>query len=989
MQNAKLLIVAPILVTIALGIDRASVAQVTEVEWSGTTGVRTWQDNGNWIGGVFPNDASRLANLSVGLAANLTVQIGATDVSAAGLKLGGTSATVTTSITSSGGRILLGGTSSTIETSGAAGSTNEINAPIRILNQQLAISGPNLLTINGPIEGAGQLQIGNVDSASPLPLGTVHLASANTFTGNIRVGRGNLILGHDDSLGSATYRQEGPSGQFGYNMNADEDRVISNDIVIAEWQTIKGDHSIEFEGDITQTRNRGIINLLPTAESVTISGRLNIWEERDPLQEPETVERRFVVDGTGRTIMSGTIHNDPIDEEPPLANLRQITKTGTGSLLINMTNMGDNNHSGDERVIMGNYHYANNTSLNTHFQARIVAVGGAIGVDDHPPGQNLATNLAFLNQIDPTSVGGLMLSGTEDAATNLNFTSGSLGNAANMSVAAPESGITYTGTITPANNAYKLGGGTGTLILPNAQLSGARSVKVKNGGTVRLLGDNTYTGATSVNTKYTASRQEQAAVDDTGGADSIFYDRLVAPILEVDDLANGGVASSIGSSSNAAANLRIQGSTLRYIGTGDSTDRLFTLGTGGGTIDSSGSGALVFSNSGALAIPDAADHIGTLDDFTANPTEIVNVDDTSDVIVGMTVSDPDTGGPIATACGGGTTRNCLPAGTTVTGISDDGKTIGLSASFGFIWKMDTRLVIGAVDRSLILAGSNMGANVLSPTISNSAKGGKVNIVKTGAGTWLLDGVNTSTGATTVERGTLGGNGGVGGDLTVNSGATFAPGGTGSASVGDFSVGGNFILDSEAVLAIQLSGSGTGNADLLNVTGSANLSGTLNLATLDFSPALGNEFTVLAAAGGVVGSFASTQLPLLAPGLAWSIQYGTTNISLEVVAALPGDYNQNGIVDAADYVVWRDNLGSSTALPNDDTPGVGADDFARWRANFGQPLGGGGVAESRIPPVPEPSAAALATLAVVVVFVVRTRSRHLITYKSLVPRLAGR
>ena len=30
----------------------------------------------------------------------------------------------------------------------------------------------------------------------------------------------------------------------------------------------------------------------------------------------------------------------------------------------------------------------------------------------------------------------------------------------------------------------------------------------------------------------------------------------------------------------------------------------------------------------------------------------------------------------------------------------------------------------------------------------------------------------------------------------------------------------------------------------------------------------------------------------------------------------GDYNNNGKVDAADYVLWRNNVGTTTVLPND-------------------------------------------------------------------------
>ena len=58
--------------------------------------------------------------------------------------------------------------------------------------------------------------------------------------------------------------------------------------------------------------------------------------------------------------------------------------------------------------------------------------------------------------------------------------------------------------------------------------------------------------------------------------------------------------------------------------------------------------------------------------------------------------------------------------------------------------------------------------------------------------------------------------------------------------------------------------------------------------------------------------------------------------------IPGDYNENGVVDAADYVVWRNNLNQSVTIPNDTTPGtVSPEDYNIWRANFG--LSGGGAA----------------------------------------------
>jgi hypothetical protein len=50
---------------------------------------------------------------------------------------------------------------------------------------------------------------------------------------------------------------------------------------------------------------------------------------------------------------------------------------------------------------------------------------------------------------------------------------------------------------------------------------------------------------------------------------------------------------------------------------------------------------------------------------------------------------------------------------------------------------------------------------------------------------------------------------------------------------------------------------------------------------------------------------------------------------------PGDYNDNGVVDVADYVVWRRFRGESIRLPNDPSPGeVDDEDYDTWRDNFG-------------------------------------------------------
>ncbi len=82
-------------------------------------------------------------------------------------------------------------------------------------------------------------------------------------------------------------------------------------------------------------------------------------------------------------------------------------------------------------------------------------------------------------------------------------------------------------------------------------------------------------------------------------------------------------------------------------------------------------------------------------------------------------------------------------------------------------------------------------------------------------------------------------------------------------------------------------------------------------------------------------------------------------TVPISAGVPGDYNANGIVDAADYVLWRKYLGQSVTLPNDSTPGtVVQADYDVWRAHFGQTPSGSGSGSLLQNAVPEPATLSL-------------------------------
>jgi hypothetical protein len=534
------------------------------------------------------------------------------------------------------------------------------------------------IEISGNISGAGALVIGNTweyhteqelyDRAPrvSLPLSTVILSGDNSeFTGDVVLARANTVIRSDTALGSdGTLSMGGEKAdkmEVGVRLVADGgDRTISGkNMAITRWLTVMGDNSLTWNGIVYQNNSYGFINLIPhdlqadTGPTLTLAGP--VYAARR-MEGPPLPGRILTFDGTGKTVITGGIHNwyddwngtDPLPDADHSGNVGLLRKRGTGSLVIAYDGEGDSytDYGGHTFVQGGNLHFATADDLPNPIDCyglfgQFLSSGGAVGVDDgvldntdflghlnnsSDPVQNTTTgtfyeytkgNVIFAIYDD----GGLMLGtdeyGTPEEPQSLNFNSGDLANAANMSLAAHETGSTFYGTITPSTtvkvnpNTYMLGGGSGTLIMPTAdQLTGSNNLLVANGGEVQLVETNNYTGKTRVVGKYATSLSDDAAfgtadrdldgdiVGGTGGGDQPgrYRDELqqkpVGTTLTVSHLADGGQDSSIGRSASTATNLVIQGSTLKYVGGAASTDRLFTVGTSGATIDASGSGAV-------------------------------------------------------------------------------------------------------------------------------------------------------------------------------------------------------------------------------------------------------------------------------------------------------------------------------------------------------------------------------------------------------------
>lgn len=87
-----------------------------------------------------------------------------------------------------------------------------------------------------------------------------------------------------------------------------------------------------------------------------------------------------------------------------------------------------------------------------------------------------------------------------------------------------------------------------------------------------------------------------------------------------------------------------------------------------------------------------------------------------------------------------------------------------------------------------------------------------------------------------------------------------------------------------------------------------------------------------------------------------------------IAGVAGDYNDNGVVDAADYTIWRNHLGQVYPLTNEDPDNqdgqVTSADYDFWKVHFGETETGYGAAAAAVTAsaVPEPSTKLMLALA---------------------------
>ncbi len=212
-----------------------------------------------------------------------------------------------------------------------------------------------------------------------------------------------------------------------------------------------------------------------------------------------------------------------------------------------------------------------------------------------------------------------------------------------------------------------------------------------------------------------------------------------------------------------------------------------------------------------------------------------------------------------------------------------------------------------------------------------------------------------------------------GDLqNIRLEGTHAPGNNGPHQA---VVVGTYDMNPGAKLEIEIGGYTYGtDTDWVDVLGSITLAGTLDVKLIGgFVPASPAGFPIVTSTVGRTGMFTNEILPDLPGGFYFELEYTAFSVNL-AVKGIAGDYNQDGIVDAADYIVWRSmagQSGSALAADGDADGNVDGDDYDVWQAAFGQVAPGAAPPNhSFTPSVPEPASWALAVCALAGFFGIR-------------------
>ncbi len=424
---------------------------------------------------------------------------------------------------------------------------------------------------------------------------------------------------------------------------------------------------------------------------------------------------------------------------------------------------------------------------------------------------------------------------------------------------------------------------------------------VKSGtGLLILSGDNTNTGVTTIN-----AGSVRAAHNNAFGTGTVLLGDTEA-ILE---LANGITINRGLTVSNTGnkkmVKLQSTSSTGEYAGTilisesavgnfelSAAVNQVLTVsgkisGTAGGAVSKSGAGSLILSGANDYTTPTLINS-GTLIATTlANAGLPSSIGAASDVSGNLVINGGSLRHDAATTAA---TNRKFAVG--LSGATIDSSAVASTHAVNF----STNLAMGFNSqlgpRTLTLAGSNSGENILNLDLNDDGSGNPTSLVKNGTGKWLITGAgNDYTGNTSVTGGTL--------VLADNAGLKF------------------LVTDASAN---RITGGGTAvfNGDFtINTSGVTVPSGSWNLVnTATLAATFGSTFTV-------VGWTKIANLWTLSSGArTWNFSEATGVLNLSVTGAMTYD----------SWINTFTNISAADRDPGDDPDHDGSSNLIEFALN---------------------------------------------------------
>ena len=729
------------------------------------------------------------------------------------LKLSGTN-TFTSDVTLSAGTLAITSASSLGAPGGmlifAGNSTLRADATITVTRDYVINSGVTAtintnghdLTNAGIVTGSGAL--------TKTGAGTFTLTGVNTYSGATTISDGTLRIGDGTTDGSIA-ASAAIINNSALTYNLVNSRTFS--------QIISGSGSFTKEGAGTMTLT-GTNNY---SGATTISA--------GTLQLGDGITNGSISGSSGITNNSALIFNLP-DSSPyahVISGSGTLTKTGAGTLTLSNTNT----YTGQTSVNGGTLGISSNANLgaiatgatlnlnggtlqattnditldNSGVNKRGIVLGSAGGTFDTATSNKTLTVTGVISgsgALTKTGTGNLTLSGVNTYTGATTATGGTLSIAADSGLGTAPGSITaghlvLSGSTLAATNTFTLVSNRGVQLTTTSTLdvAGTKTLTysgvvagpgglIKSGtGTLELLGRNEFEGDITHNAGtivINSGLSLGAYVEGESSGQLIFAGNATLKLAE-----NVNSARSYVFNPSMTATIDTDGHTLEQSGVFSGSGALTK--TGSGTLTLTGTSTNTYSglttvNTGELNLNRSPGTLAVSGDLTiGDGTGGANADSVKLQASGQILS----------------TAAVLVNGTSgKLDLNGNAQVIGSLADTGTLTANGSSVALGT-------AGALTVGDAASTTFSGVISGTGGTLVKQGSGLLVLAGDNTYTGATTVNEGalvingdqhsatgavsvsgTLAGVGKIGGDTTINSGGTHAPGAVGTTGTQNFS-----------------------------------------------------------------------------------------------------------------------------------------------------------------------------------------------------------